>query len=157
LREAQARTVRKDPYAGLAVTIDIGDRTDIHPSQKAVVGERLARAARALAYGEAIAPGGPEAAGVKRAGEDLVVTFKNTGGGLRTYSAGHAIGFEACAGAVCQYVLAVPQGDTVTLKGANQPGTTHVRYAWADSPYVNLYSAEDLPAAPFEMALSLEK
>jgi len=153
LREAQARTVRKDPHAGLAVTIDIGDRTDIHPPQKAVIGERLARAARALAYGEAIAPGGPEAVAVKRAGEDLVVTFKNTGGGLRTYSAGHAIGFEACAGAVCQFVLAVPQGDTVTLKGANQPGTTHVRYAWADAPYVNLYSAEDLPAAPFEMAL----
>jgi len=153
LREAQARTVRNDPHAALIVTIDVGDRTDIHPAQKAVVGERLARAARALAYGEAIAPGGPEAVGVKRAGEDLVVTFKNTGGGLRTYSSGHAIGFEACAGAVCQFVLAVAQGDTVTLKGANQPGTTHVRYAWADAPYVNLYSADDLPAAPFEMAL----
>jgi sialate O-acetylesterase len=153
LREAQARTVRNDPHAALIVTIDVGDRTDIHPAQKAVVGERLARAARALAYGEAIAPGGPEAVGVKRAGEDLVVTFKNTGGGLRTYSSGHAIGFEACAGAACRFVLAVAQGDTVTLKGANQPGTTHVRYAWADAPYVNLYSADDLPAAPFDMAL----
>ena len=135
------------------MTIDVGDRTDIHPAQKAVVGERLARAARALAYGEAIAPGGPVAAGVARAGADLVVTFKNTGGGLRTYSAAHAIGFEACAGAACQYVLAVAQGDTVTLKGANQPGTTRVRYAWADGPYVNLYSADDLPVAPFEIAL----
>jgi hypothetical protein len=153
LREAQAKTVRKDRHAGLAVTIDVGDRTDIHPPQKAVVGERLARAARALAYGEAIAPGGPEAAGVARAGDDLVVTFKNTGGGLRTYSAGHAIGFETCAGTACQYVLAVAQADTVTLKGANRPGTTHVRYAWADAPYVNLYGADDLPAAPFEIAL----
>ncbi|CAN7332119.1 glycoside hydrolase family 2 [Pseudoduganella sp. LjRoot289] len=153
LREAQARTVRNDRHAGLAVTIDVGDRTDIHPAQKAVVGGRLALAARALAYGEAIAPGGPEAAGVTRAGEDLVVKFKNAGGGLRTYSAGHAIGFEACASAACRYVLAVAQGDTVTLKGANQPGTTHVRYAWADAPYVNLYSTEDLPAAPFEMSI----
>ncbi|MES2349963.1 MAG: sialate O-acetylesterase [Pseudomonadota bacterium] len=153
LREAQARTVRNDPHAALTVTIDVGDRTDIHPAQKAVVGERLARAARMLAYGEAITPGGPEAVGVTRAGDDLVVTFKNTGGGLRTYSAAHAIGFEACAGADCQYVLAVAQGDTVTLKGANQPGTTRVRYAWADAPYVNLYSADDLPAAPFDIEL----
>ncbi len=151
LREAQAKSVRNDRHAGLAVTIDVGDRTDIHPPQKAVVGERLALAARALAYGEAIAPGGPEAVGVTRAGDDLVVRFKNAGSGLRTYSAGHAIGFEACAGAACQYVLAVARGDTVTLTGANRPGTTHVRYAWADSPYVNLYSTEDLPAAPFEM------
>ena len=39
----------------------------------------------------------------------------------------------------------------LTLKGANLPGTTHVRYAWADAPYVNLDGAGDLPAAPFEM------
>ena len=153
LREAQARTVRRDAHAGLVVTIDVGDRTDIHPAQKAVVGERLALAARTLAYGEAIAPGGPEAAGVTRSGDDLVVKFKHTGAGLRTYSAAQAIGFETCAGAACQYALAVAQGDTVTLKGANLPGTTHVRYAWADAPYVNLYSTEDLPAAPFEMEI----
>jgi sialate O-acetylesterase len=153
LREAQAKAVRNDKHAGLAVTIDVGDRVDVHPAQKAVVGERLARAARAIAYGEAIAPGGPEAGSVLRVGDDLVVKFNNAGGGLRTYSADMAIGFEACAGAACKYALAVPQGDSVILKGANQPGTTHVRYAWADSPYVNLYSAEDLPAAPFEMMI----
>ena len=73
---------------------------------------------------------------------------------MRTYSASHAIGFEACAGADCRYVLAAPQGDTVILKGANLPDITRVRYAWADAPYVNLYNAEDLPAAPFEMELS---
>ncbi|MDQ1919192.1 hypothetical protein [Massilia pseudoviolaceinigra] len=44
--------------------------------------------------------------------------------------------------------------DTVTLKQASQPGTTQVRHACADAPYVNLYGAEDLPAAPFEIALS---
>ena len=151
LREAQARSVRNDRHAALAVTIDVGDRTDIHPPQKAVIGERLARAARALVYGEAITPGGPEAAGVTRAGEDLVVTFRHAGAGLRTYSADQAIGFEACAGTACRYALALAQGDTVTLKGANRPGTNRVRYAWADAPYVNLYSGEDLPAAPFEM------
>ena len=89
-----------------------------------------------------------------RSGEDLVIKFKNSAGGLRTYGAAQAIGFESCAGAVCRYALAVAQGDTVTLKGANQPGATHVRYAWADVPYVNLYSTEDLPAAPFEMAIN---
>jgi sialate O-acetylesterase len=154
LREAQAMTVRNDRRAGLAVSIDVGDRTDIHPPQKAVVGERLALAARAVAYGEAIAPGGPEATGVTRSGDDLLVKFRNTGGGLRTYSAGHAIGFETCTGKACRYALAVAQGDTVVLKGANQPGTTHVRYAWADAPYVNLYSTDDLPAAPFKMELT---
>lgn len=151
LRAAQAASVRKDPHAGLAVTIDVGDRTDIHPTQKTVVGERLARAALAVAYGEAITPGGPEAAGVMRSGDDLVVRFRNTGAGLLTYSAAQAIGFEACSVTDCKYALAFAQGDTVTLKGANSPGVTRVRYAWADAPYVNLYNSDDMPAAPFEM------
>jgi hypothetical protein len=153
LREAEAKAVRNDRQAGLAVTIDVGDRFDIHPSQKQVIGERLARAARAIAYGESIAPGGPEASSVLRAGDNLVVKFSNTAGGLRTYSANVAIGFEVCTGAACKYAVAVAQGDSVVLMGANVPGTTHVRYAWADAPYVNLYNTDDLPAAPFEMEI----
>ncbi|MEO9132037.1 MAG: sialate O-acetylesterase [Sphingomonas sp.] len=153
LRQAQSLSVQRDKHAGLAVTIDVGDRTDIHPSQKTVVGERLARAARAVVYGEHITPGGPEAISVARSGVDLIVSFRNTDGGLRTYSSDNAIGFEACAGESCSYATAIAKGDTILLQGANKPGITRVRYAWADAPYVNLYSAEDLPAVPFEMAV----
>lgn len=151
LRQAEALTVENDPHAGLAVTIDVGDPTNIHPTQKIVVGQRLARAARAVAYGEAVTPGGPVATKVTRSGADLVVAFKDTNGGLRTYSSGEAIGFEACRGDACAYVPATPDGDTIVLKGANTPDVTRVRYAWADAPFVNLYSADNLPAVPFEM------
>jgi hypothetical protein len=151
LREAQAMAVTADPHAALAVTLDVGDRFDIHPTQKTVVGERLARAARAVAYGDAIAPGGPEAVSVTRSGKDIVVAFKNTGGGLATYSSDQAIGFEACAGEVCKYADATVDGDRVVLHGASAGGVTRVRYAWADAPFVNLFGGDDLPAAPFRM------
>ncbi|MBW8881211.1 MAG: glycoside hydrolase family 2, partial [Asticcacaulis sp.] len=152
LREAQALAVKSDPHAGLAVTIDVGDRTDIHPTQKTVVGNRLARAARAVAYGQPVTPSGPEATSVARSGSDLVISFKNTNGGLRSYSSDTAIGFEVCTGGdTCKYAIAVPSGDTVVLKGANAPEVTSVRYAWSDAPYVNLYSADDLPAGPFRL------
>jgi len=155
LREAQRVSVNNDRHAGLAVTADIGDRTDIHPTQKTVVGARLARAADAVAYGKAVSNGGPDATGVKRSGADLVVAFRNTNGGLQTYSSNTAIGFEVCtAPDACAYATAVPNGDTVTLLGANRPEVTLVRYAWADAPYVNLYSADDLPAVPFELEVS---
>ncbi len=153
LRDVQAKAVRADGHAGLAVTIDVGDRTDIHPTQKTVVGERLARAARAVAYAEPLSPGGPEAVAVRRQGDDLIVDFRDAAGGLRTYSSGTAIGFEACDDQTCRFVDGQPDGARIVLRGANRPGTTRVRYAWADAPYVNLYSADDLPAVPFELGI----
>ena len=151
LREAQAETVAHDAHAGLAVTLDVGDRFDIHPTQKTVVGERLARAARAVAYGEKTAPGGPTAVSARRAGGDIVIAFKDTGGGLATYSSDRAIAFEVCAGTACRYADARVAGATVVLPGAGTPDVTRVRYAWADAPFVNLFGADDLPAAPFQL------
>jgi sialate O-acetylesterase len=151
LREAQAAAVRNDAHAALVVTLDYGDRSDIHPTQKTVIGERLARAARAVAYVEAVSPGGPEAVSARRAGNDIVIDFKNANGALATYSSDKAIGFEVCAGTACRYADATVAGSAVRLAGANQSGVTSVRYAWADAPFVNLFSADDLPAAPFQL------
>jgi sialate O-acetylesterase len=149
LRAAQADAVAHDPHAGLAVTLDVGDRFDIHPTQKTVVGARLARAARALAYGEQIAPGSPTAVAARREGNDIVIAYQDTGGGLKTYSADRAIGFEVCANTACRYADARVAGDTVVLPGAAAAGVTRVRYAWADAPVVNLFGGDGLPAAPF--------
>jgi sialate O-acetylesterase len=154
LRDAQAATVAQDPHAGLAVTIDVGDRFDIHPTQKTLVGERLARAARAVAYGEKTIPGSPTAVSAQRKGSDIVVTFKDTGGGLATYSSDRANAFEVCAGTVCRYAearVAGKESDSVVLPGAGTQDVTRVRYAWADAPFVNLFGADDLPVAPFQL------
>jgi sialate O-acetylesterase len=154
LRDAQAYAVAHDAHAGLAVTLDVGDRFDIHPTQKTVVGERLARAARAVAYGEKTVPGSPTAVSARRNGNDIVVTFKDTDGGLATYSSDRAIGFEVCAGTTCRYAearVADKASDQVVLPGAGTPDVTQVRYAWADAPFVNLFGADDLPAAPFRL------
>jgi sialate O-acetylesterase len=152
LRDAQAYAVHADSHAGLVVTLDVGDRFDIHPTQKTVVGDRAARAARAVAYGEAITPGGPEVASVRRVGEDIAVSFRNTNGGLVTYSSDKAIGFEVCTASACRFIDGAVAGDEVLLKGAWTPGAL-VRYAWANAPFINLFSADDLPAAPFQMAV----
>lgn len=152
LREAQRRVVDADPHAALTVSIDFGDRSDIHPAQKAIIGQRLARNARAVVYGENVSPGGPQATHVTRSGKDLIVHFKDTNGGLRTYSSDMAIGFETCSfDDTCVYASAMPRGDIVILAEANAANAIKVRYAWADSPYTNLYSADDLPAIPFEL------
>ena len=43
----------------MAVTIDIGNPDDVHPTDKVDVGLRLGRAARALSYGENVEYSGP--------------------------------------------------------------------------------------------------
>ncbi len=68
IREAQRVTSETTPGTAMAVITDFGDAVDIHPRQKQPVGQRLALAARALAYGEAIEYSGPTLAGLKIAG-----------------------------------------------------------------------------------------
>ncbi|MEH3039297.1 MAG: 9-O-acetylesterase [Sphingomonas paucimobilis] len=151
LRQAEAEAVAADAHAGLAVTLDVGDRFDIHPAQKKVVGERLARLASVIAYRQPGFRSGPEAAEAVRQGGDIVVRFRNVTGGLQRYGGASAIGFERCAGTTCSFVDGTVQGDAIVLPGANRPEVTTVRYAWSDAPFVNLFDGADLPAAPFTL------
>jgi len=51
IRDSQRRALAV-ATTGMAVTLDIGQRDNVHPPDKQTVGARLALAARALAYGE---------------------------------------------------------------------------------------------------------
>ncbi|MEO8482461.1 MAG: sialate O-acetylesterase, partial [Acidobacteriota bacterium] len=73
LREAQRQTALADTHTAIAVTVDIGDPADLHPTNKREVGRRLSIAARHLMYGEAIPPSGPVVARVARRGANAVI------------------------------------------------------------------------------------
>ena len=53
VREAQAEAL-KVPNTAMAVAMDIGEKTNVHPRNKQDLADRLARIARANAYGEKI-------------------------------------------------------------------------------------------------------
>jgi sialate O-acetylesterase len=155
VREAQRLAVLDDPRAGLAVAVDIGERFDVHPANKQELGRRLARAARHVIFGEAIAPSGPIPRGARRVGSDIVVSFGDVEGGFVAYSADAPIGFELCganAGS-CRFAVARLDGTDVHLSAANGAAATRVRHCWADSPVCTLYDRAGLPAGPFEIAI----
>lgn len=152
LRDAQRRVVEADAHAGLAVAIDIGDRFDIHPTNKQEVGRRLALHARRLG-GEAVSAFSPSPVSAARSGPTLTVVFAHAEGGLAVYGADRPIGFELCDALACRYVDAVADGTSVRLAVPQGMTPTRVRYAWADSPVVNLYNRDGLPATPFEIPL----
>lgn len=154
IREEQRAAVAAESNAGLAVTIDIGDPTDLHPGNKQEVGRRLARAARSLAYGESISPSGPEFAGVQRDGELIAVSFRHVEGGLVTYSAQRPIAFELCGPETgsCRFVEARLEGNRVLIDLGDGPAS-RIRYCWGDSPLCNLHDSSGLPVGPFEAEL----
>jgi sialate O-acetylesterase len=156
IREAERRAVAADAHAGLAVTIDIGEPTNLHPTNKLDVGLRLARAARKVVYGETLAPSGPVPLSARRAPGRVVVAFGDVEGALVTYSASQAIGFELCGAAKgsCRFVNAKVDGTRAVLPvAAAGAKSTRVRFSWGDSPMSNLSDASGLPVGPFEIAI----
>ncbi len=150
LREAQARAL-KLPATGMAVTIDVGDPKNIHPTNKQEVGRRLALHARKQLYGEKIETDGPVFTGAKREGTALRVTFSHASGlKLEPAKDDGRVSFEI-AGADKKFVPAEARvdGNAVIVSAAAVPEPVAVRYAWRNSPDARLYNRAGLPAAPF--------
>ena len=156
LREAQRRAVVADGNAAIAVTVDIGNRDDIHPANKQDVGRRLARAARQVVYGEKISAYGAQPKSATRAGGEVAVTLGDFDGSLLVIGARDPAGFELCGAAQesCRFVRAqLAGGGKLLLADAAAANATRVRFCWADSPLCNLYDSTGLPVGPFELVI----
>ncbi len=149
VREWQSEILRI-PHTALAVTIDIGDQKDVHPHNKAPLGDRLSRIALANVYGRKIEFSGPQLASSAVEGGAVRLKFSHAAGGL-VAKEGALRTFELC-GADGKYVPADAKidGDTIVVTGAAIAAPTAARYAWANYPEgCNLFNAAGLPAAPF--------
>lgn len=148
LREAQLLTSLKVPKTAMAVITDFGEK-DIHPQQKAPVGQRLALAARAVAYGESIEYTGPLFESLSVDGERAIVKFRNTGGALAARG-GELTGFTVCGeDHKFRKAQARIDGESVVVTCLEVPRPIAVRFGWDIFPVANLYSVGGLPASPF--------
>ena len=148
-REVQARVARGVPGCGMAVTIDVGHPTNVHPPDKRPVGERLALQALARVYGRKVVADGPTFRGLSIAGDALTVQFDHAEG-LATRDSRPPVGFEiAGRDLLFQPALAAIDGTSVRLRADGVISPVAVRYLWADDPTNNLVNAAGLPAAPF--------
>ena len=151
LREAQTMTLSRLPKTGEAVIIDVGDGQDIHPKNKQDVANRLARWALSRDYGLPVAYQSPTYKSLKKHDKKIVLTFEHVGGGLKPFDVAEPRGF-AIAGADHKFVRAkarVVSPTTIEVWSDQVADPVAVRYAWADNPICNLYSAEGLPVTPF--------
>jgi sialate O-acetylesterase len=134
---------------GMAVTIDIGNPDNIHPTNKQDVGLRLALAARAVAYGEKIEYSGPLFRQATPLNNSLQVWFDHVGKGL-VAKGGELRGFEI-AGPDAKFVPAEAriEGSSVVVSSTSVGNPVYVRYGWSNNPDCNLFNADGLPASPF--------
>jgi sialate O-acetylesterase len=149
LREAQVQVTRDLPKVGVAVITDVGDEKDIHPTRKRPVGERLALAARKIAYGERIVASGPSFRSAQVGKGKITLSFENVGKGLEVRGA-TLTGF-AIAGKDEKFVNADASivGSGVVVSSPRVASPAYVRFGWANYPVVNLWNKEGLPAVPF--------
>jgi sialate O-acetylesterase len=150
LRDAQRRTLSV-ANTGMAVTLDVGDRDNVHPADKQTVGHRLALAARALSYGEDVHHSGPLFQEGTTEGDGMRVYFTGADGRLAAKD-GTLQGFEL-AGADHRFVPATAKvdanGETVTVTSSQVMAPRYVRYAWPNAPDATLVDGAGLPASTF--------
>jgi len=158
LREAQAMALAL-PNTGMAVAIDAGSQTNIHPPDKPTVGARLAAAALEVAYGRDIVASGPTFKRLTISGSEAVLDFDNVGGGLVAKAVdldGHSLPADRLHGfAICgpdkkfHWADASIRGGQVVVSSPRVSAPVAVRYAWANFPLCNLSNREGFPAVPF--------
>ena len=147
LREQQLKTLELR-NTGMAVTIDIGNPDNVHPTDKVDVGLRLARAARVLSYGETIEDSGPIFRQATPEGTSIRAWFDHANALMAR--GGELTGVEV-AGADGTFfpAKAAIEGATIVAASPSVPEPVYVRYGWANSPQCNLFNGEGLPASPF--------
>jgi sialate O-acetylesterase len=156
IRDAQRRVAVDDPQTGLVVTIDVGDRLDLHPPNKLIVGQRAADVAKALVFGgKELVDGLSPSRAVRRANE-VMVEFAPKGETLAVVGDDKPVAFELCTDepSRCTYANARLARNRIYLTAPNVDDATRVRHCWADAPICNLYGAPGLPVGSFEVAIT---
>jgi sialate O-acetylesterase len=168
IREKQLRVHQTVPKVGLAVAIDLGstespdENVNLHPPEKANIGQRLALAARHFAYSENLVFSGPLVEKTEVVGNKIRIQFRHAGDGLKIGTppptsltppppTDELRGF-CIAGSDKKFIPAkasIEGKESILVWSDALPEPAFVRYGWQMSPVVNLYNSNNLPASPF--------
>ena len=156
-RDSQRRMAAGIQNCDFAVSSDKGHPTDVHPKEKAPVGERLARLALNQTYGMShVAQHGPTPVNAKRVGSNIVIEFSNAKE-LKTSDSQPLRGLEVGSIGAMESVqdkdIRIEENRIIIeICGTVQ----RVRYAWKPYTDANLVNEAGLPASTFEIEVKAE-
>ena len=151
LREAQTN-VLTIKNTGMAVTLDVGELTNIHPLDKQTPSKRLALWAKAKTYGQNIVYAGPIYKSSSSQDGKMVINFlpETIGGGLISKDGAALTNFQiAGADNVLYAADAIISGNTVIVSSTSVANPTKVWFAYSSTAQPNLTNLEGLPTCPF--------
>ncbi len=154
LREAQLQTMLSVKNAGMAVTMDIGERTVIHPAQKEQVGNRLAYWALVKDYNmKGIAFSGPVYKQLeKTANGRLMLTFDHCEQGLTSFGkplTDFEIAGEDKIFYPAQAMIRNDKNGVLIVWSDSVKNPVSVRYAFRNWAEGSLFNTQGLPASSF--------
>jgi len=150
VRDAQLKTLSVVPHTGMAVTMDIGDLTDIHPKNKQEVGRRLALWTLAKDYNiTGIKYSGPLYKSMEIKGKKAIIYFDHSDGGLVKKGKELTDFYIAGKDRIFYPAKAKIKGNTVEVYNINVKEPVAVRFAFYDAAQPNLFNKAGLPASPF--------
>ena len=154
-REVQRRVQQTVPNVEMAVTMDVGDLSNVHPRNKRPVGRRLAGLALGQTYsvkGESLYAG-PMLENVTAKGNAIVLKFKYVGTGLKATDGLPLRHFEVAAedGKFVPAMARCVERDLVQVESTQVLKPQEVRYGWTPfpRPAVNFGNSAGIPASPF--------
>lgn len=154
-REVQLKISKTQPSTAMAVLLDIGEKDNIHPSNKEVVGNRLGYIALGKTYGYDQLPyKSPEFKSINITNDTVIVSFNNIQQGLSVLNGGTAdsIGNFEIAGEDQKFYPAnahiLPRA-RVGVSSPQVPRPVAVRYAFQDFVTGTLFGANGQPVSSF--------
>lgn len=147
-RNEQRKIVQSVAYTGMAVSSDYGFKNDVHPTNKKIIGERLAFIALAKTYSQNMLYTGPEAVSAIYNKNKIVVSFKNTGGLLQTSDSSTLRGFSIDG---MSEINAAINKNQIIILASQKPN--FIYYGWQSFSIGNLINKSFLPASTFKISV----
>ena len=145
-RNEQRKMMQLIPNSGMAVCSDIGAKDDVHPTNKKVVGERLARWALNNEYKRKNSPSGPLPLHAKYVKGKLIIAFQYMSHGLKTSDDKPLRGFSIDGINDIEATIG-DSGILIYLKRKPE----YIYYGWRAFSDGNVVNSENLPASTFKI------
>ena len=151
-RDIQLQVWKEDANTGMAVAIDLGEATNIHPTDKYTVAKRLLPHVKALVYREQLTHKSPIYQSHEVQGADMILSFVHVGSGLK---ATKTITEFEIAGSDKVYKPATAtllSDNRIKITNPTVPNPVFARYAFINFPTVSIYTTDTLPLplSPFK-------